>query len=365
MTTNDDPFSQIVLPFGADEIGRAVNAAAARTLFADYRSRLAENTRRRHDADLASFGDFLVDAGLRRYPGANQPEGLDELGNLNADPQAWKGLTWGMVQAFRAWLLRQGYALGTVNLRLSTVRTYARLAMQAGAIPDSEALRIREVKGYAHREATRIDQARLAADTPTRLGLKKAVPARLSASQAYQLKHFPGDTSTGRRDNLLMCLLLDHGLRVGEVVRLRTEDIDMDSGILRFLRPKVGKVQRHRLSADTLAALRELLACRELERPGPLLRRMEKNGQPGSALSISGANYRVGELGHLVGVENLSPHDCRHYWATLAAASGTDPFALQEAGGWASLAMPRRYVEEQKIANQRVRLSRPASDDKV
>jgi integrase len=363
MAANDDSFSQIVLPIGADEIGRAVNAAAARTLFADYRSRLAENTRRRHDADLASFGDFLVDAGLRRYPGANHPEGLDELGNLSADPQAWKGLTWGMVQAFRAWLLHQGYALGTVNLRLSTVRTYARLAMQAGAIPDSEALRIREVKGYAHREATRIDEARRAADTPTRLGLKKAEPARMSESQAHQLKHLPGNTPTDRRDNLLMCLLLDHGLRVGEVVRLRTEDVDMQSGILRFLRPKVSRVQRHKLSGDTLEALQKLLARGEVERPGPLLRRMEKDGQPGRGLSVSGANYRVGELGRLVGIDNLSPHDCRHYWATLAAASGTDPFALQEAGGWASLAMPRRYVEEQKIANQRVHLARAAHHD--
>jgi hypothetical protein len=29
---------------------------------------------------------------------------------------------------------------------------------------------------------------------------------------------------------------------------------------------------------------------------------------------------------------------------------------LQEAGGWSSLAMPRRYVEENEIANEGVRL---------
>lgn len=360
MATYDDLSSQILPTHGSDELGRAVNAAAARTLFADYRSRVAEHTRRRQDADLASFGDFLVDAGFRQYAGRS-PD-LDILGDLAADPRAWKGITWGMVLAFRDWLLRQGYALGTVNLRLSTVRTYAHLAMQAGIISDSEALRIRGIKGYAHREARRIDHSRLEAGTPTRLGLKKAEPAHLSESQAYRLKHLPGNTAATRRDNLMMCLLLDHGLRVGELVRLRTEEVDVDSGILRFLRPKVGKIQRHKLSADTLDALRELSAHGELERPGPLLRRMEKDGQPGRALSVSGASYRVGELGRLVGIDHLSPHDCRHYWATLAAASGTDPFALQEAGGWASLAMPRRYVEEQKIANERVRLTRPSDE---
>jgi hypothetical protein len=40
----------------------------------------------------------------------------------------------------------------------------------------------------------------------------------------------------------------------------------------------------------------------------------------------------------------------------VAIAGGTDPLALQEAGGWASLAMPRRYVERAKIANERVKL---------
>jgi hypothetical protein len=29
-----------------------------------------------------------------------------------------------------------------------------------------------------------------------------------------------------------------------------------------------------------------------------------------------------------------------------------DPFRLQEAGGWNSLALPRRYVEAAKIANE-------------
>jgi hypothetical protein len=33
---------------------------------------------------------------------------------------------------------------------------------------------------------------------------------------------------------------------------------------------------------------------------------------------------------------------------------GTDPFTLQEAGGWSSLAMPRRYVADNEIANEGV-----------
>ncbi|MFZ2518386.1 MAG: tyrosine-type recombinase/integrase, partial [Anaerolineae bacterium] len=65
---------------------------------------------------------------------------------------------------------------------------------------------------------------------------------------------------------------------------------------------------------------------------------------------------RVETLGAALGIEGLSAHDLRHFWATTAAANKTDPFSLQEAGGWSSLAMPRRYVEDAKIANEGVRL---------
>ena len=73
-------------------------------------------------------------------------------------------------------------------------------------------------------------------------------------------------------------------------------------------------------------------------------------------MSDRAINHRVGVLSQQSGVDGLSPHDCRHYWATRAARQGTDPFAVQEAGGWNSLAMPRRYVEAAKIANEGVKL---------
>lgn len=46
----------------------------------------------------------------------------------------------------------------------------------------------------------------------------------------------------------------------------------------------------------------------------------------------------------------------RHSWATRAARAGTDPFVLQDAGGWNSLAMPRRYVGREEVSNEGVKL---------
>jgi len=77
----------------------------------------------------------------------------------------------------------------------------------------------------------------------------------------------------------------------------------------------------------------------------PLLRSSNKSGTLTTAgMSENAIRRRVKTIGQRAGIDSLSPHDCRHSWATRAARSGTDPFTLQEAGGWSSLAMPRRYV---------------------
>ena len=62
-------------------------------------------------------------------------------------------------------------------------------------------------------------------------------------------------------------------------------------------------------------------------------------------------SIRVRTLGRRVGSAGLSSHDCRHYWATQWAGK-VDLFRLQEAGGWSSLAMPRRYVAWGQVANE-------------
>ncbi len=334
--------SQPPLPVLLEQAGQAADAAAARHRFADYRSRRAAQTLRRQDADLALFAEFLYSARV------------SFVGELNADPQAWRGVTWGLVEAFVKWMLKEGYAVASVNVRLSTVKTYARLAFQAGALSAESHALIRSVQGYSQREKRRLDQQR----PQQRVGLKKEAPVSITPEQAWQLKAAHEDTPQGKRDALLMCLLLDHGLRVGEVAGLTAAALDAEAGLLRFFRPKVNKTQTHRLSRDALAAARAYAPFLAAQPPTtPLLRRSLRNGQLGQAgMSERAITQRVNLLGKRAGIHGLSAHDCRHYWATSAARSGVDPFSLQQAGGWSSLAMPRRYVEDNEIANENVRL---------
>lgn len=308
----------LATPTPLAHIGAVANAYAAADVFDDYRRRKSANTRRRHDADLAAFATYLTAAGIDALPE-----------RLAIDASAWAGLTWGLVAGYRRWLLAEGYAVTTVNQRLSTVRVYARLAHQAGVIDVAEQSRIAGVTGYAHHEARRLDEDRPAA----RRGAKKAEAVLLTLDQARRLKREHTGDAPGRRDRLMMCLLLDHGLRVGEVALLTTANID--GAELVFYRPKVDVTTRHTLSADTQAAL------------------------DGAALPLGlgerSITRRVAALGAAIGVEGLSAHDCRHYCATNLARSGTSIDAMLAFFGWSSASTAMRYIERQANASAGVK----------
>jgi len=81
-----------------------------------------------------------------------------------------------------------------------------------------------------------------------------------------------------------------------------------------------------------------------------------KGGILQGAMSDRAITDRVRVLGERLGIEGLSAHDCRHYWATSAIKGGTDIKSLQDAGGWSSPAMPLRYAASGKVANKGVKL---------
>ena len=334
-------------------IGQIANGHAAQNAFARFLQGKATNTRLTHGAGLRRFADYLEvigDAGgidiaapMRAFGEALYAGQLDQL-----DPTAWRGVTWGLVESFREWLITQGDAIATINSRLSTVKVYSKIAAKAGVIPPEERAMIREVGGFTHKEGVHVDDKR---PGKTRRGLKKAQNVPITVKQAKALKDQP-DTPQGRRDAVLMCLLLDHGLRCGEVARLQVTDFDLKAGQLVFYRPKVDLIDTHNLSADTLRALHAWIDSGDAGAIGPLLRGSRKGGTLTHAgMGESSITGRVKALGERVGLVGLSAHDCRHYWATFWAGK-VDVLRLQEAGGWASLAMPRRYVARSKIANE-------------
>jgi integrase len=345
----------IQAPVAALEIaGQIANKHAAAHVFAEYRSQnISDNTRRAQDLDLAVFADFLSRI--------TKSSAL----NLAENPQAWQGVTHGLIKAFKQEQLTAGYAIGTINRRLATIKKYAGLAFQAGVIDATESALIKTVSSFSNKQGRNVDKGRKEAGLETRKSIegkpqKKAENVVIPLADIVSLKHDHNISKPqGRRDAVLMCLLLDNGLRASEIVLLTVGSIDLKRGLMRFYRPKVNKTQTHDLSKDALNALREYIKQDAIgDKDAPLLKASKKSGELSdkAGLTTRSITRIVNQLGERIGLEGLSAHDCRHAWATNAAAAGTSPFVLQEAGGWSSLTMPRRYVDEQKVSNEGVKL---------
>lgn len=325
--------------------GKAANHFAEQNAFTDYLERKAERTRMTQRNALAKFAEFLEAANVPNI----------DADCLQNDPQCWQDIEWGLVEAFKKWLLKEGYSTATVNNRLSVVKVYAKLASTAGAMSTDNYARIRLVSGYSGKEAKRIDEKR----EVTRTGHKKAEHTSLTDSQVKTLKDWMiYEGEQGARDCLLMCLLLDHGLRCGEVAILKAGDFNLADSTFTLYRPKVDITQTHKMTKDTLQALEHYLNARpeNVENDLLLVGSTRWNGLTNKPMSTRAITKRVKYLGEtLLGVEKLSAHDCRHNWAS--SVNG-DVFALQEAGGWKSLTMPRHYKELAKVANEGIKLSR-------
>lgn len=321
------------------QFGLAQNAHAATHVFPSYQEHLAPTTSKRQAHDLQLFCHYIAEHGIV----------LDHH-ELLTTPAAWAGITSGVVAGFVRWMKDTGFAIGSINVRLSTVKTYLTLAFQAGYLREDEIAKLVLIKGYTYKQGKKVDTHR----PVTRKGAKKAEALSLTTEQVAVLKAHP-DTPQGRRDTVLMCLLLDHGLRCGEIADLLITTIDLSAATMTFHREKIVTDQTHTLTPDTMRALQRYLEVCHPEHA--LLLGSDRHGKLVGTMSRRAITKRVKTLGErMLGISHLSAHDCRHTWVNSAIRGGTDLGSLQDAGGWSSPAMPLRYAEHAQIANAGVRL---------
>ncbi len=353
------PRSQALIPLAQEDqpplvalAGQVADSRAREDVLERYRERRTAQTLRRQRADIALFERYLAAMGA-------PVEGMAD------DLSCWTHITFGLAEGFQRWQTQEGYSVGSMNVRLNTIRMYCTLAMQAGFLSVEARALIYTVRQFNATEGRNIDEKRVQRGITTRKeGSKKAEAVIVAPFLCRQLKDTLRtlETDMARRDLLLVCLLADQGLRCGEVAQLKANCLDLNRGTMTFYRHKVNKTQTHYLTDDTARAARQYF-----ERFHPTLSllegdlRVEKELPDGrirpgkrheDGLDDTSINRRIRLLGKLIGIPNLSPHDLRHSWATEHARKGVNIKALQQAGGWSSPAMPLHYVQESEIANE-------------
>lgn len=166
--------------------------------------------------------------------------------------------------------------------------------------------------------------------------------AKTSNRKTFRMKR-----RKGKRDACLILLLLDTGLRAGEVVRLTISDYNETTGEIRIkpfgtgrkTKPRtvyLGKVARR-------AAWRYLVERKnegELRSDDPFF--VTDQNRP---LTVNALCLLCRRLGERSGVENVHPHRFRHTFAIEFLRNGGNIFILSEKLlGHSDLKMTRRYL---------------------
>lgn len=239
-------------------------------------------------------------------------------------------------------------AISTINQELSILCKFAKLAHAAGYLPDSQYNLIRDFEGIKPSEAAEINKTR---DTSRCNNAKKAAPVQLSLLQMELLKHDHPKTLKGKRDQLLFCLLLDHGQRVGDMVNLTMDNVDMDNRTLTFKTQKTNCDMRLQMTNDVYKAFREYFAMWQPIQGGSIWTGVNKSDVPSGSFSKRAAQKMITEAAAKYGIDNFSAHDCRHAWTDKALDAGNDVVTIQHAGGWKNLQMVSYYASKKEISN--------------
>ena len=239
-------------------------------------------------------------------------------------------------------------SVNTINQEISILCKFAKIAHAAGYLPDDHYNLIRDIEGIKPGEAIEIDKTR---DCSRCNNAKKAAPVTLSLLQMELLKHDHPETLKGKRDQLFFCLLLDHGQRVGDMVNLTTDNIDLDNRQLIFRTQKTNCDMRLQMTSDVYRAFREYFAMWQPIQGGSIWTGVNKSDLPSGSFSKRAAQKMITNAAAKYGIENFSAHDCRHAWTDKALDAGNDVVTIQHAGGWKNLTMVSYYASKKEISN--------------
>jgi site-specific recombinase XerD len=147
------------------------------------------------------------------------------------------------------------------------------------------------------------------------------------------------NTYEGKRNKAIILVLVDCGLRLGELLNLKLPDINMEQQILK-VDGKTGE-RVVRFGATTSKALKKYLKTRA-----------SINGHidklwitaKGVALKDSSVETLFIALSRKVGI-HINPHLLRHTFATLWLRNGGDSLMLQRLLGHTTLMMTNRYCQ--------------------
>jgi site-specific recombinase XerD len=168
-----------------------------------------------------------------------------------------------------------------------------------------------------------------------------------------------GKDFTSRRDTAILLTLYDTGVRAGELLGLRLDDVDLRQR-LAMVTGKAGHMRAVRFGTQTAVALDRYLRLRRSHRfaglPAFWL------GQRG-AVDYSTIALMIAKRSAAAGLPRLHAHQFRHTFAHEYLAAGGQEGDLQRLAGWRSPLMLRRYGAS--VADKRAQAAYTSPADRL
>jgi integrase/recombinase XerD len=255
------------------------------------------------------------------------------------------------VATFARWLRGTGGTLGTT--RRDQVLSYLAQDAVGGAQPRTTARRLTALRRFFRMQ---VADGRMSQDPTQEVAspkLGRPLPKSLTAAEVEALLEAPDlKTPEGLRDRAMLELLYATGLRVTELVTLRTAQLDRDRGVVRVT-GKGGKERLVPVGEEALSWISRYLS----EGRGELARGHEAGflfpSRRSDHLSRQAFWQAIQRYAAAAEVRtHLSPHTLRHAFATHLLDHGADLRVVQMLLGHSDLSTTQIYTH---VARERLK----------
>jgi integrase/recombinase XerC len=228
----------------------------------------------------------------------------------------------------RSWLAAMttaGRSRATIARRAAAARTFCGWAARTGRMQRDPAVRL---------------------SAPRRDRTLPGVLAQQQAAELLRVAEIAADDGDPLhlRDRAALELLYASGIRVGELVGLDVDDVDLDRRMVTV----IGKGDKQRVVPFGLPAAQAVRAWLDVGRPqlasadsGPALL-LGRRGRRADQRQVRAAVHEL--LRHVADADDIGPHGLRHSAATHLLEGGADLRAVQELLGHATLATTQIYT---------------------
>jgi len=229
-------------------------------------------------------------------------------------------LTRAQVQQYSAELVAEGKEANTVRLRQAALRQFGRWLVSEAELPDDPLLGLKPPK------------------IPTKL-----VHGLTDEQLRALLKACKGPSFKDKRDEAIVRLMFETGMRASETVALTVADIEpLKDGIVAIRRGKGMKGRVAPFGPQTAAVLDRYLRARRTHKLASTSALWL--GVGGKSLAYFGLNDTLRDRARRAGIEGFHLHLLRHTAATRWLRAGGSEGGLMSIAGWSTRDMIGRYT---------------------